>query len=518
MSKKINYNTKKNKNNGSKTIIGIITLISILLCVYLIYSVIKRYNKEYNTPQNNIQSANYNDSYSSIDDLLKEYNIQLLNHTDSTEKMMLYVRFDRDLFEGEKSNQKFFSDLCDAIAKYIEYKNFELIDENRDIDIDIKCENPNIVQFMINGDNNYFLNKQTEISLRKTEEKITQFTIQSSELQALINSNWKDNNIYFGTKESTVDGYNIFFDEGIYYKTVATRVFNIIFTSNYTSQVAGGLRVGATQSQVISALGEPTFSYNENVYGYKGENNYLFFDFMNNQISCYRTKEIYSEDEGKFIDLVKAMNETNNVKQFVTDLISMWIDYDTYEFDNDYVDLRYTLRGINLSISNNSLENGIFIYQNYPGNKSIVDYDNVYLKDTDSVFEYESQRSTLEKMNRADQGDFDEEYFEKYLGIDYSVKFNSYSENKLIGPRFYSRDSSNPDSELDKRLEVSSFIWFNEYIFIYSVDNDGIYAYNCNERFNQKLIDINEKISINDIVDGQLKYNNTEVINLELGN
>lgn len=519
MGHKVNFNKRNSPELNSKSFkrIGAIFIIIVLLII-LITNIAKRYKKEYGNENSNLNNTNYNISTSSIDDVLREYNAKLLDYNDSIDKLTMYVEFDRNLFDGDKSNQKFFLDLCDVMAEFLDYKDFEFIDNKKDINISVICDKPSITQIIINGDNNYFLNKQTEINLKNYQNPVTNFTIQSKELQELIINNWKENDISFGTRESIVDGYNIFFDEGIVYRSIASRIFNIIFTSNYTSQIIGGLRVGATPTQVIASLGDPTFSFNERIYGYKNDNSYVFFDFENDQISCYPIRTLLEQNENDLSAYINEMNETGNIKDFATKVTTMWIDYDKYEFDSDYVDLKYTLRGINLNISNNSLENGLFIYQNYQGDKNITDLENVYLKDIDSVFEYETNRSLSESMNRVDPGDFSEEYYEKYLGTKYSVKFYRFDGNTHVGPKFYCRDKSFPDSELNKHTDISSYIWLNENIFIYSIDNDGIYAYNCDDRNNQKILDLNEKIKINSIENGSLVYNDSNTLQIIVEN
>ena len=128
------------------------------------------------------------------------------------------------------------------------------------------------------------------------------------------------------------------------------------------------------------------------------------------------------------------------------------------------------------------------------------------MKAEDSVFEKEKTRVHSETMNRADPGDFTDEYIEKKLGLDFSVKFNDDNVS------FYSRDRSYADSSLDRNITISSYMWLNGYIFIYSTDNDGIYAYNCQNRTTQKLLELNEKITIDDIENSVITYNENKTL------
>jgi hypothetical protein len=207
-------------------------------------------------------------------------------------------------------------------------------------------------------------------------------------------------------------------------------------------------------------------------------------------------------------------NETVDIKAFANNLTDLWIDYDVYDFNSNYVDLKYTLRGVELKISSSSLNNGIFIYQNYSGDRDIQTYSNVYISEYDLVFQSEKERVTNENLNLVEQGDYTEEEL-KEMGVDFSIRFQgeltSY-ETGYKGPTFYSRDKSYPDSELSKTLTISSFKWYDDYKLVYSVDNDGIYVYNCRTRVNQKIKDVSANIIINSAGDGKIVYNeNVEI-------
>lgn len=515
MGEKVNYNPDNKKNN--KKIKLSLIIIAVLIVVYIIIqSVIAAYKSIPNETQNNKASYQYVKDYNSLEEIFNHFNCRLISKEETEDILKVYVRFDVDLYTGEHSNENHFMNLCKAIAEFINFKNFELVDTAKNIDIEVICERPNIVQIKINGDINYYLNHDSDLNKRKLQSGITDFTIQSNELQQLINNDWNESKVDWGTKDSTCNDYNIYFDEGIKYKVVSRNVYNVLFTDKYPGQVAGGLNVGCSPEEVEDALGTPTFSNNEELYGYLGENNYLFFDFMNNEISVYPLQTITKEDEDKLKKYIEDMNSSKDIKEFAKNLTDMWIDYDVYNFDSNYVDLRYTLKGVQLSINNNSLKNGIFIYQNYSGNRDISSLENVYIQENDFVKIQEENRQISEALSRSDEGDFDEETLKKYLGIEFSIRFRSFGKNSSsIGPLFYSKNKLYPDSELDRFLEVSSYMWIDDYRVIYSVNNDGIYVYDCRTRVNKKIIDINDKIIINDVEDGKIIYNDTEILSVE---
>ena len=441
------------------------------------------------------------------------YNCKLL----SDENNVIKVSFSVNLYDGETSNERYFTNICKVVASYKKYEDFELIDNSKKIDIEVKCGDNSIAEIKINDDINYYLNHDSEINSKKRNTKITEFSIQSPELQALIDANWEENKLSFGEKTSTCDGYNIYFEEGIKYKVVNRKVFNIIFTSKYDGQIAGTLTTTSSRSDVENALGSPTFSYGSE-YGYLSKNNYLFFDFTSKEISIYPVVKVSSNDNEKIKKLIEEMNKTNDVKQFSTDLLSMWTDYDLYDFDSNYVDLRYTLKGIKLDISSSSLKNGIFIYSNYSGNLDVSKLENVYFSGEDLVFNEEKERCQDNILNRIRQGEFSEEEILE-LGKIFLVNFKGKlgnNEKGYKGVTFYSIDEKYPDTELDRTLVISSYNWYDEFNFVYSVDDDGIYVFNPVTNENNKLIDVEGEININEAGDGKILYNNTEEISVTI--
>jgi uncharacterized membrane protein YjfL (UPF0719 family) len=485
MGRKVDFRPKNNSKLKKHIKIAVIVIIAILVVYIIIKGVIGAFKS---LPQNvNEESKLYFDvtKYNSIDELLSGYDAKFLRMNDSGEILKIYVTFSKNLYTGDTSNRGYFWGIAGAVAKFENFKDFELIDENRDIDIEVSCGDSSIVEFKINGDVNYYLNHDSEINSKKSLVSTTNFTIQSNELQQLINENWNESKVDWGTRESTCNSYNIYFDEGIKYKVVSQNVYNVIFTSKYTGEVAGGLKTTSSKEDVEMALGKPSYEYSDSIYGYLGENNYLFFDFSTQEISVYPRVEVSTTEETKLKEIIEKMNNassesgTFDVKTLASDLTELWIDYDVYDFNSNYVDLKYTLRGIELEISSSSLSNGLFICQNYSGDRDIQSLLNVYISDSDLVFEAEKERINNYNLSIYEM-DYEDEEDLKARGVEFSIRFQgnltSY-ETGYKGPLFYSRDGSYPDSELSKTLVISSYIWYDDYKLIYSVDDDGIYVY-----------------------------------------
>lgn len=517
MGNKVDYRPKNNKKITKYLKIAGIIILVIIVVYFIVESIIRAYRSTI-SPDEQSTDLHYNlDEYEDLQELLSSYGCVYISEVNTTDLITIHVRFDRDLYTDERSNESYFNSIINVVAEYENYKNFELIDEVREIEISVMCENSSIIEIQINGDRNYYLNHDSELNLEIDKADITEFSIDSTVLQTLINNGWNPTGLNLGTKESSCNGYEIYFDEGFKYNVAGRTIYNLIFTENYTGSIVSGLNASSTVEEVENVLGEPTFENFSTLYGYIGENNYVFFDFTNKEVSIYPVMSLESEDE--FIELINQMNETSDIRQFSMDLISLWTDYDIYDYDSNYVDLQYTLRGIELNISSSSLKNGLYIYQNYKGDlNNISNLENVYIQDTDLVFEEEKNRASYESVARIEQGDDTESLYETY-GQVFAVRFIgtlASNEEGYKGPIFYSRDKEYPDTELEETLVISSWAWYDDYNFIYSVDNDGIYLFNPVSNVNAKIIDVSGEIEINSAGNGTIIYNETEQINISI--
>ena len=500
MGQKVNYN--QNKTNKLK-IVGIVILS--LLIVLVLLMVMKRGDKSQNNNVQNSQNisgfAYSTTKFESLEAILKSYDCKLISKQETNDLVKANVNFKYGLYTGEKSNENFFLNLCKIIVEFENYKNLELIDNNKDIDIEVICEGTKITQFIINGDTNYYLNNNSRLNRNKTYH-VTDFTIQSKELQAMIDENWDEKSVEWGTRESIFNNYNIYFEEGIQYKVVSRNIYNLVFTNQYQGKVAGGLTTNAEPAQVESALGTPTFQQDNYIYGYVGENNYLFFDFMNHQISVYPVVSVTKSEEDNLKELIEKMNESADIKSFATELTELWIDYDEYNYKANFVDLKYSLKGVELSIYSDSLKNGIYIYQNYTGDRAIADLENVYIMETDAVFSAEYNRAMYE-ANKA--------YGASQLGYEasdaYYVELITNENYDIIKGRFISTDGTRPDVEINDSIDT--YVWMSDTELIYSVKNKGIYYYNFDGLEKQVLIEGTEDYQIHSYENNILSYDNT---------
>ncbi|MCI8308685.1 MAG: hypothetical protein HFJ45_00365 [Clostridia bacterium] len=150
MGERVNFKRKNNNDIPKKIkIVGII-LVSILVIYIIIKSAIRAVNS---IPETNIEKkeAYYKVSdYGSFEEIMQNYNCKVISKDESSGNLVAYVSFGLDLYTGDKSNERHFVQMCRVIAEFQKFKDFELIDTNKNINIAVKCEDTNIVELKIN--------------------------------------------------------------------------------------------------------------------------------------------------------------------------------------------------------------------------------------------------------------------------------------------------------------------------------------------------------------------------------
>jgi len=272
----------------------------------------------------------------------------------------IYIKLGKDLYTGDTKNKMFFTQLVKYVAKGNNYLNFRLADEEKKILIAVICEDGKILKTYINGDNNYYRNEDSRRALANYVDIIP--------LDININS--------YDTDSTNVE-----------VKKIQGKVFNAVFNKEYDEEILDGITTGTSLEEVKQVLGTPHF-YDEykNVIGYKLTNNYIFFSDAN--ISVYGN---YEYDYVEFENLIAKFQEDFDIKSFVSGITDIWLDYDYYRYNSNYVELVYTLKGIKIQFGNVN-NNGVTIYNNYKG--EIKEMQNgVHLEiDKDFVFEYELKK------------------------------------------------------------------------------------------------------------------------------
>lgn len=287
-----------------------------------------------------------------------------------------YIKFSVDpIDEGLlRSNKAQYDTVILAVEEFLKYKNIRIIDESRKLVVRTSCEKEKqAVTYSINGTNGYFEKKLAKTQVEKNKEKISGFKITSPELNSIINANWVRRNSSLGTidKPSSADfGYDRYVDEGYSTRVLGTKIYNIIFKSNYQKEVVEGVKPGMTISEVVSILGEPTYkeldSAEDSEYiGYKLSSCYIFFSDV---ISVYPVIEFDEAKNNQFAEVMSEFKKSGAKSDLLKKITEIYPNYDNLTStteDNNYTRIDYTLYGFSIILSDDY--NKMIIYSDYKG-------------------------------------------------------------------------------------------------------------------------------------------------------
>lgn len=334
----------------------------------------------------------------------------------------IYLTFSKPLFNGEESNESYYSNMVEIIAIVNSYRSFRLIDEENSIVVAVICNHNNqeIEQIVINNDPAYYTRMKSNKALKEYKKtKITELDIQSQLINNLVKNNWMINNLNLNLDDNyeTENGYKYYINEKIEVKMIKDKVFNIVFDMEYKENIVDGLNVESSFEDIIKKLGSPTFGSVEDKYiGYKGKEIYIFF--TEGQVS------VYSINQNKEENVEKAINEyieQKDLKKFISSITDIWEDYDNYNYTENMIDLSYVNKGVKIQYSVTE-RHGITFYNNYIGtvinNKTLEELSKedieiprfIYFIDKDSIDEYESGRSQLYLLSIYGDEEFVEDY------------------------------------------------------------------------------------------------------------
>lgn len=326
------------------------------------------------------------------------------------------------------------------------------------------------------------MSKENELKVETKNLKIN-----SEILNDLINSEWQTSRVNLGTQESTFDKYQVYFDEGYEIRTIQGKVYNIVFTDKYKEKVVEDFRVGSSLAEIEGLLG---ISYKDsNILGYKTKDFYIYFS--ESEISIYPN---YTYDYTEFEKLVKEYNDKKDINDFTDKLTDIWPDYDYYNYDSDYVEICYSLKGVRIAFSSHNKE-GIQIYENYKGDlkREKTSLTDVYYKLDQNLFIQTDQK------RRMQTGMYNDEYLKEEDPLHYSEKFviqiNGEGTDKT-SIRIESKDGTYPKNELDNSIQIYKYIWADDIHLIYSIARQGIYIYNAQTRQTENLLTGEENFEI----------------------
>ena len=439
--------------------------------------------------------------------------IAMQNSTEDGYDKDIYISFSKPSINDDcTTNQNLYEIVIKHIAGFIAGQNYRLIDTEKNIVVKIQFNDNNEVSlYTINEDAKYWEHIKANHQINNYEnEAITSLTITSQILANIINNNWIYNNINLGTKESTVDNYEIYFDEGYKLRKLGSKIYNIIFTKNYREELLQGISATSGVENVENMLGTPTYKDdNNNMIGYKCEYFYIFF--TDDEVSIYHPDEFNEEDSKSFGELVTQLNKSGDINTFLNKLTDLYPDYGSYyTVNNNYVNIVYPLRGFEVTMGSSS-RNGITIYNNFQGyiTDSITIDDlrqnkqmpaNIYTRlDTNLIFATENLRVTQDYSYR---NPYDGAYVIQTDDYTISKKDNVYT--------FYSRNKTKLDSTLVLN-NLTNIIEYNQTTFVYGVKNDGIYIYNAENMTSTKVVQGQGEFNIERVQNNTIYYDNTSV-------
>ncbi len=338
------------------------------------------------------------DDFTTPKEVIEYMEGKYIKETESIEEnfyLDIYATLKVNLYTGETSNEEYYRTMVRLMANTLNFKNFRIIDDEKKNLIAVICdeEDSKISRTYINGDDSYFATQDSEIELNKMQDvAISEFNIESAELNNLINKNW--NKTAINTTNANEFNYYLYLDNGIAVRNVYKKVFNILFENNYSGNVLNGIKPDMSLEEVVEILGKPTFgSIEENLIGYKGTDIYAFF--TGREISIYRVE---NDETDKLIELLKKFQDDGDVKKFVSAITDMWPDYEEYVYGEQVVNLIYSLKGIKIQF-NITPSHGLIIGNNYIGDKEELKklkdelgIKEIYFENLDYVYENEFER------------------------------------------------------------------------------------------------------------------------------
>ena len=511
-----------------KRTIGIIFIIVILL-VLLILAL--REMVLYNQKMANFENKTYNTlaDFETVEEVAKYLDCVYIKEEPSTTSEYdtdIYVTFKYDLYTDGAANQEYFYSAAILFEQVTNFGKIRIIDASKDLVIAIKGDSKQqkIVKMYINGKENYFGEKDTVQALEDYKETaFSKIDIQSKILKELISKDWKAKEVDFGTQESTLDGYDIYFDEGIEIRKIGTKIFNIVFTEKYQDEIINGIKVNEEPSKIEEQLGKPSYGeINQKTFGYKSNKIYIFFE--TNRVSIYPVQD--DNNEQQFLTLVNDFRETSDIKKFVNNLTDLWPDYDVYEYDEDYVNLVYTLRGLKVQI-NTQRDNGIIFYNNYRGSYISNLRENIenlprytYFVDSDLVWENEKNNYYSVHNYEYEKNEYYYEETDSNLTV-YSeggvLKYRKYS-NKFFVSILWGKgkiaiiSTQNTKAPIEIEGLINSYFWIDDDNLIFTIKNKGMFSFNAETNEMKTIIEGNEEFDIKDYQNGVIYYDDKNII------
>lgn len=435
----------------------------------------------------------------SIKELVEKNGCEYISDSVSSEEgfdIDIYLKFGKNPIADGVSAEPYYQTVFSSLAYETGYKNLRLIDESREIVVKITCSSNGYVEKILINDKEvatYFSDLLSE-NAKQTPLEVSpiNMTVSSGELSSLINNKWSPSNVNLGTKESTFNKYDIYFEEGIEIRNISKKVFNIVFTDKYQKEVISGIKVGADLEAIKDRFGDAHYE-STGIVGYKTNDFYIFFS--TDEISVYPNYNYTAGNYTEFEKLVAEYDESKDINDFMDKLTDLWPDYTSYNYDTNYLDIYYALRGVKISYSTTSSE-GIQIYENYNGylKNSQYNYEEVTYKVNQSLILENEQNRILVMKTIMD--DYNNEELQK--SNMFVLEYKAIDEERKNNISVRSKTGEYPNNTLDDTIIINDYVWADDSHLIYNIQGKGIYMYNAITRETSTIVEGEETYNIED--------------------
>jgi len=383
---------KQKKRNDLRIIIFVvITLVLVLIILLGILNVAKKtietdedINVSIDKEPNSIKEII--EKHESI--YIKEEGISVLS---------IYVNFKYDLYDEKgNSNKRFFDRIVDEIAEFRK-ASFNLIDEKKNIRIEVRFNVEGNYTVKINEEEDYYekIYGDAYVELQETKRAEEQpMTVEAIELNNLIQRGMYFAGAKLGDKIDLSEGYSLYKDGTIKTRNEKGMVKNIIFLEGYKEKVVLDVLVETPLEKINEIYKKVAFgSVRDGYLGYI--NNYIYIFFYEDEISAYGYS--YRENPVFERNLEEYLND-EDLSKFAESVRLNWMSfYDTYEYDEEQQNLYITIPilGVEINIENNNPK-GIILYSNY----YFTDKTRRYIKDGFITVNIEDYIHVIEKERR----------------------------------------------------------------------------------------------------------------------
>lgn len=390
-------------NGRSKRIkIFLIFLIALFFCVLCLLIVLQYYLKKQDAnSNNNVSFVTEETSPQTIEDVIKKYESEFIKQDGNT----IYVIFAKDLYdENGNSNKDFFYNLANDLTIFFPLENFEVIDEEKKIDLMAKFNNETDSHIILINNLENFYEQSDGNSYTKVEKseivKPSALYVQNGYLERLVSNQMFLSSIkeYLDEGKESENGY-ISYENGTIKLKLAPNdsVMNIIFSEDYGYSILTDVESDTPLTKIYELHNDNTFgSLSDGYLGYRSNNLYYFF--YGDETSVYGYS--YRRND-TFEKLLEEYLNNKDLDKFITELSEKMLSYDVLEYDKDIkkATMIFPTRGIEIKIEDNNPK-GITLYSNYyftDMTKEMVKNGKISYSTDDLVEKYEIQRRESSK-------------------------------------------------------------------------------------------------------------------------